>query len=188
MSDRDDLRRRAEVLQRVADQLSAQLRVERWSNAELRKLVREPVAPRGREDDRAAARRFLTFASVAVLTAAAVALLASQTWRGRSTSAAAALAASPATASILGGSIVPFTVVGPADLDVNYSEDLPRPSVGPWRGHAPPRAIDVAEIFGCPTSHVRLSPVAPHRSRGRVMFDPEDIFGPSRRQGACDVP
>lgn len=185
MSDRDGLRRRAEVLQKVADQLSAQLRVERWSNGELRKLLGEPVDQRGLEDDRLAARRFLTFASVAVLTAAAVALLVSRPWRGADIVATGIPILTPAAAgSALGGTIVPFTIVG--------SEHAPLPHVDsyvkPARFQSEPLMIEMDEIFGRPASRVKLTTGGPRRHRAGLEVGIEDIFGPRPGERMDDVP
>lgn len=184
MSDRDGLRRRAEVLQRVADQLSAQLRVERWSNRELRKLLGEPVTPRGLDEDRLAARRFLTFASVAVLTAASVALLVSRPWRGADVvGTGAPILSQAATGSAFAGTIVPFTIVGPPDTFVGFAPDRPRLTAGDAAGTGG-LVIDVEEVFGRPSSHVRLTPGAPRRHRPGLEVGVEDIFGPRTGEGA----
>ena len=187
MSDRDGLRRRAEVLQRVADQLSAQLRVERWSNGELRKLLGEPVAARGYDEDRAAARRFLTFASVAVATAAAVALLASSPWHGRETLPPPndGSVAAPFIGSSFGGTIIPFTVIGASDSPLPGA-DKSGPAVrAPRTSPFDPYAIEM--IFGRPSSRVRLTPTVPLQRRG-LAFDPDELFGSERERSEVDVP
>jgi hypothetical protein len=181
MSDRDGLRQRADVLQRVADQLSAQLRVERWSNRELRKLLGEPLAPRGMDNDRLAARRFLTFASVAVATAAAVALLVSRPWRGADFVGASAPAISAAaTGTALGGTIVPFTIVGEESL-LKYVPERPRSA-------AAELAVDASVIFSRPATPVRLTPGAPRHPRPTLEVGIEDIFGPRGRERGDHVP
>lgn len=177
MSDRDGLRRRAEVLQRVADQLSAQLRVERWSNGELRKLLGEPVAEPGFDEERAAARRFVTFASVAIVTAAAVALLASNPWHGQDTLPTGdPVVTAPFVGSSVGGTIIPFTVVGSIDAPA----DKPARRHRAHRGGLP-GAYTVDMIFGRPGGDAA--------SCGREgPFEPRDIFVPSSERSPLDVP
>jgi len=183
MSDRDGLRRRAEVLQKVADQLSAQLRVERWSNQELRKLRGEPPALGSLEEDRLAARRFVTFASVAVLTAAAVALLVSRPWRGADVVTAGVPASRAVAGSALGATIVPFTVV-----------TAPEPSrlapVSELRSalRSAELGLDVDEIFSRPASRVELSPCGSRRQRASLELGPLDIFGRCLRGEDSHVP
>lgn len=184
MSDRDGLRRRAEVLQRVADQLSAQLRVERWSNGELRKLLGEPIGEPRFDEERAAARRFVTFASVAIVTAAAVALLASNPWHGQDTlpTANAALVA-PFVGSSVGGTIVPFTVVvGPVEQPV--SDKATARALHPLR-RAPLDESAIEAIFGRPMSRGRVGVAAQPRTG---PFDPRDIFVSPSERSAVDVP
>jgi len=149
MCDRDDLQRRADVLQRVADQLSAQLRVERWSNAELRRLLGEPSPPAALDQERAAAWRFLTFASVAVMTAAAVALLVARPWHAAPSRVEQRLARAVPTVQ---AHIVPFTIVD---------------SIEAARARATPAApltsyeYDAEVIFARPASPVRLQAAPP---------------------------
>lgn len=180
MSDRDGLRRRAEVLQRVADQLSAQLRVERWSNKELRKLRGEPPSLGTFEDDRLAARRFVTFASVAVLTAAAVALFVSRPWRGADVPAGDSAAHTMVGSGALGATIVPFTIVSaPEHAPALFAVSAERPGFGP---------LDVDEIFSRPSSRIELTPGAPRRHRAGLELGVEDIFGPRPRGEVRRVP
>jgi hypothetical protein len=185
MSDRDGLRRRAEVLQRVADQLSAQLRVERWSNGELRKLLGEPVGRRGIDDDGLAARRFLTFASVAILTAAAVALLVSRPWRGADFVATRIPVMAPSVAgSAMGGTIVPFTIVDRSEVGTTLVGVDAIGSSGENEGSA----LDLDEVFGRPATRVQLTPGTPRRHRATLGVGVYDLFGPARGHGADDVP
>jgi hypothetical protein len=178
MSDRDGLRRRAEVLQKVADQLSAQLRVERWSNKELRTLRGEPPAPGSLEDDRLAARRFLTFASVAVLTAAAVALFVSRPWRGADVVAGSAVMERPVGGSALGATIVPFTVVSAPEHASRLFPVHDARTSDCFRGSVDQGSIvDMDEIFSRPASRIELTPGAPRRHRAGLDIGVEDIFG-----------
>jgi hypothetical protein len=182
MSDRDGLRRRAEVLQRVADQLSAQLRVERWSNGELRKLLGEPVEP-GFDEERVAARRFVTFASVAIVTAAAVALLASNPWRGQDTLPTSdPVVVAPFVGSSVGGTIIPFTVISSMDAP----SDKPARAL---RGHRnlAPSAYAVDMIFGRPGAGSRSSHDVPGCEHAGPL-GPQDIFGPTPARSPFHVP
>ncbi|MBI2893252.1 MAG: hypothetical protein HYY06_06840 [Deltaproteobacteria bacterium] len=134
--DKDRLARRAEVLQRLADQLACQLEVERRSNEELRSLAGEAGRScRAADEERAATHRFMTFAAVAVFTAAAVAMLVAEPWRSSAVyldgppdlRLSAPMELGPAKGGIVGspgsaarwGAIVPFSVI-----------DIPRPACG----------------------------------------------------------
>lgn len=127
--DKERLARRAEILQRLADQLVCQLEVERRSNDELRSLAGDEAGTRRASDEeRAATNRFMTFAAVAVVTAAAVAMLVARPWRSTEVHLShppdlrlsAPMELGPAR-----GRILPFTVI-----------DVPRPGV---RGSSGPK-------------------------------------------------
>jgi hypothetical protein len=177
MSNRDGLRRHADVLERVADQLSAQLHVERWSNAELRKLLGETLSRTPVDEERGAACRLLTFACVAVATAASVALLSSSPWRGRDTLPTPAIA-EPVVGAAMHGTIIPFTVI-----------DVPPPPKSP-PGALPGARFpvltheDIELVFGNPAAQIR--PTSPSRQRG-LFVDPREIL-PERDGSASDVP